>query len=319
MKSIRWFAIEALIAIGAALIGWFLPDGLNQLAHLLHQSPFSVSPIDRFLSALVVFLFSTSVELIIAVREAARSIQDTLPTRVQDVLDSSVLKLFLENIAHNPQSATSIQRVANAAISPLTQGSIQVFEPRAVIIERALANAAQDIRLLSSSGLEVDIYDNNEITLRLANSSHFYRQIQRKAYQVPEEWTQTWMRFVDELGVKGITCEYIVLMERKSLIADRKKLDSMAKYLSAHRWEFLYCNLQDVLDSFGGALPTNWNLEVFDQKLVKIQETPAGYYHGGIRLKVALHSMDERPELWRLNTVVSKHAKRYSPGLFRAE
>ena len=93
----------------------------------------------------------------------------------------------------------------------------------------------------------------------------------------------------------------------------------MGKYLSAHHWEFLYCDLQDVLDSFGGVLPTNWNLEVFDNLLVKVQETPAGYYQGGIKLKVALHGLDERPELLRMNAAVSRHAKRYSPGLFRTQ
>jgi hypothetical protein len=316
MKSIRWFVMETLIAVTSAVLGWLLPDGLNRLAVILQQPPLTVTPIDRLLSAMVVFVFATSLQLIITTREGMRAMQHELPVSIQKVLDSSVLRLFLDNIAQSPHGVVSMERIATAAVSPLAQGHIGLLDARAVIVERALTNATQDIRLLGGAGLEVDIFDNNEITLRLASDCHSYRQIQRKAYQVPGEWTQTWMRFVAELGAKAVSCEYIVLMDRASFVSDRKKLDSMNQYLSEHHWDFYYCDLQDVLDSFGGVLPTEWNLEVFDLRIVKLQETLAGFYHGGVRLRVALYGLDERAELRRLDAAVTRNAKKYSPKLF---
>jgi hypothetical protein len=263
-----------------------------------------------------VFLFVTTLQLIIAVRDGARNLQQELPSNVEKVLDSSVLQLFLNNVAKHPQGVMSMERIMKAALSPLTYGNLGLFDARAVVVERALVNATQDVRLLSGAGLEVDIFDNNEITMRLAADCHSYRQIQRKAYQVPGEWTQTWMRFVAELGAKAISCQYIVLMERDTFVNERKRLDSMDKYLTKHHWDFYYCDLQDVLDSFGGVLPTEGNLEVFDLRILKLQETPSGSYHGGVRLIVSLQGLDEREELRRLNADVTKHAKRYSPALF---
>jgi hypothetical protein len=318
MRSVRWFVVETLIAIIAAFLGWLLPDGLNHVAILFGQPRLNATPSERLLSAVVAIFLTTTLQLIIAVREGMRTMQEELPSNFRRTLDSSTLTLLL-NSANVPHGVESIQRIARAAVSLIVQGKADLSDARAVVVERALTNATQDVRVLEGAGLEIDLFDNNEITQRLAAECHFYRQIQRRAYLVPGEWTQTWMRFVAELGVKPISCEYIVLMEHATFIGERKKLDSMNEYLSAHEWDFYYCDLQDVLDSFGGVLPTEWNLEVFDHRVVKLQESPSGAYHGGVRLKVALYGLDERAELQRLNAAVTRHAKKYSPALFASK
>jgi hypothetical protein len=318
MKSARWFVIEIVVAIMSSILGWLLPDGLNYVAHILQQKSLAVTPVERFLSALVIFLFVTTIQLIITTRETANSILEELPMNIQKLLDKSVLSIFLDRIAQSPQGIESMERIVAAAMSPLSYGNIALIDARAVIIERALASATQDIQLISNTGLDVDIFDNNEITMRLASRCYSYKQIQRKAYQVPGEWTQTWMRFVAELGAKQVSCEYVVLIDRQTAVDNRKKLDSMQKYLCAHNWTFYYCDLKDVLDSLGGVLPTDWNLEVFDRQIIKIQETPAGFYHGGIRLKVALYGLDERAEMRRMAEAVAKHSRKYPAGLFRS-
>jgi hypothetical protein len=120
------------------------------------------------------------------------------------------------------------------------------------------------------------------------------------------------MQLIDQLPARGVKCEYVVLMDHPTMRAERERLRSMEQFLTPRGWSFKYCDLQDVLDSFGGALPTSWNLDVFDNKIVKLQETPAGRYHGGVRLKMAIFDLAHGAELRRLVTWVARIAQPYA-------
>jgi hypothetical protein len=109
----------------------------------------------------------------------------------------------------------------------------------------------------------------------------------------------------------GTSCEYVVLMPRQEIDAQFAKLDSMERFLTKASWSFKVCDLEDVLDSLGGVLPTDWNLDVFEEKVVKLQELPAGRYQGGVTLRMRLFELHQQPDLRRFVGSVAALAKPY--------
>jgi hypothetical protein len=187
-----------------------------------------------------------------------------------------------------------------------------VREAYLVFVERALATVSRDLLRLSGAGLEVDIADHIEITRRLAAGSGNFTQIQRRAFLVPDEWTQDWMRLVSTLPSTGTRCAYVVLMDRAEAASQMDKLDSMDRFLTKAGWSFEYCDLRDVLDSLGGVLPTEWNLDVFEGKVAKLQESPAGRYQGGVRLRMTMFDLQQEPDLRRFVDSVGTFARPHS-------
>jgi hypothetical protein len=324
VKSLRWIAIEALLAATSIVFGWVIPDGLNRLAHVLGQPSATVDSTERLLSSMVVFLFTVSLQLMLFVRSEIRALQEQVPRSIDNALaqqtgpalDNSLLRVILDGIDSNPSGLRHTQALLRSIARVLARAHSYLRDAEAVIIERAVANAGREIELLSHEGLEVDIRDHIEVSRRLAEDAKSYLQIQRKVFLVPQDWTGEWMRFVASLPPRGTKCEYIVLRDVASMAHERKKLESMNDYLTKVGWNFYYCDLQDVLDSFGGILPTDWNLEIIDNKIAKLQDMRADKYQGGIKLRMLLYPLAERTDLQNFVHVVSQSAHRFPGKLF---
>jgi hypothetical protein len=321
MRIGRWLLIEAAVAMCAAVVGWLLPDGLNLLSRAFGQPPLAVSPIERLLAALVTFMFATSLQVTLRIGTEIRKAQETFPATIEtaimskagQVVDASVARILLGMAVADPATLLRIGGLLRSAVEPVAHAHSYLQDAYAVIIERALANASHEMQKVTGGGLEVDIADHVEITHRLAERYGAYVHIQRRAFLVPAEWTKQWMQMIDNLPKRAIKCEYVVLLDRRTLVEERVRLQSMHLFLKARDWSFRYCDLQDVLDSFGGKLPTTWNLDVFGDEVVKLQETPAGRYHGGVRLRMAIFDLSHGAELRRMVTCVARFAQPYPP------
>lgn len=86
----------------------------------------------------------------------------------------------------------------------------------------------------------------------------------------------------------------------------------MNSYLSQRGFTFKCCVLEDVQDSLGGTLPTQENVEVFDNKIIKLQSPPAGVYKGGIALKMTLFDISQRDDISRFVNYVTNFAEKFS-------
>ncbi|WP_336215018.1 hypothetical protein [Nonomuraea sp. LPB2021202275-12-8] len=324
MKGGRWVATEAVIAASSMSIGWLIPDGLSLAAQLLGQPPLVVTPVVRLLSAMVTFMFAVSLQLMLFMRSQIRALQAGIPETVATALgqatgpalDSSLLRVLLDNLNGSQASLPGTYALLRSVTGVLTRGHVHLRDAYAMVIERALTGAEREIEKLESGGLEADILDHLEVTQRLCEGAQTYLQIQRRAFMVPEEWTQEWMRFLTSLPARGATCEYIVLLDRTTLIQERARLESMNRYLTRSGWSFKYCDLRDVSDSFGGVLPTEWNTEVIDERVIKLHEMPRGQYHGGARLRMLVYVFGQKADMQRYIQCVRRSARRFTPALF---
>lgn len=327
MKSMRWIFTEAILSITSITVGWLIPDGLNRVALLLGQPHPAPSATERLLSTMVVFLFTSTLQLILFVRSEVRNLREAVPdivgTALADqtgaALDSSLLRIMLEGVNTNSSTLAQTRLISRSIANILGRAHAYLRDAEAVVIERAISNLSHEVELLSHDGLQVDIRDHIEISRRLSANSNTYLQIQRKTFLVPQEWTREWMDFASRLPASGTKCQYIVLVDESTLVSDRLKLESMNRFLSKAGWNFSYCALQDILDSLGGILPTEWNVEVIDGKVVKLQELATSRYQGGIKLRLLLFTLSQRNDLGNFASVVVRYSKKFSPDLFTAK
>jgi hypothetical protein len=316
MRGARWIIAEAVLAVIAVGAGWIIPDGLNFLAARLGQQTLTVTATERLLAAMVVFMFTVSLQLVIAVRSETKSLRDDLPIAVERVLlaktatavDDTLLRLMIDGLDASPMSLVHTRRLIRSMVATLARANIHLRDAHAIVLERAVSDASRKVEHLTSDGLEADIADHLEVTRRIADGASTYLQIQRRAFLVPDEWTQEWIRFTKQLAASGTNCEYIVVLDKASAVADIRKLESMDRLLTDHGWTFRVCDLRDVLDSFGGVLPTEWNLEVINNEVVKLHEIP-GRYQGGIMPRMLLFDLAQKSDLRRYIKSVRDYAQ----------
>ncbi len=321
MNAARWIGRSAFLFALSFAVGWFIPDGLGRLGSMFGGSDLSITSTDRLLSFFVVFMFLTAVDLMIWLRGEIRALRESIPLAVRRVLladtstalDGSLLQVMFDGFRANPANHSHMVTLLRSFFVVMARVPSNLLAGYSVILERSIQTLDKSLHQLAGEGLVGDIRDTVEITKRLAERSQSYLQIQRRAFRVPEEWTKEWMQLVEALGKQSIACEYIVLLPRDRLDVDLAKLESMDAYLTGHNWRFRYCEVEAVLNSLGGALPTDRVVEVFDNRIAKLQELPDGRYRGGIKLKMTVIDLEQRGDVRHFVTCILNSATRLPP------
>jgi hypothetical protein len=317
MKNSAWIIKSALVFIISTFVSWFIPDGLNLLSQVLGQGTDEITFFVRYSSSIVGFLFGITIETLAWLKQEAKtnkeeiveSVTSTISISVQKEVNSSILTLILRSLDNNSESASLIQKSVKDFAEPFARVPPDLLYANSIVIEGYIKRFNEDIKSLNSDGCDVSIREHLETNKLLLSTSKSYLQIQRKAFKAPEEWTEQWCQLINSLKDSECKREYIVLMDKISLDKEKNKIESMRKYLQDRGFIFKYCDLKDVLDSLGGNLPTDDNLEVFDEKIVKLHGLPTGVYSGGITLKMTLFDISERDNIRRLIDYVNKLSK----------
>jgi hypothetical protein len=278
------------------------------------------------LSAMVIFVFTASLQLLLFVRTEIQNLKAEIPVVIDRVLtektgpalDYSLLRILLNSLDNDSRSLPQIQALLRALSVALSNSHPDLRGAHSLVLERAVVAASLQAEKLGTDGLEADILDHLEVTRRLSEDAKAYVQIQRRAFRVPGEWTQEWMRLARQLSDKNIPCTYILLMQRSDLTRERDRVESMSRFLSRLGWHFDFCDLGDVLDAFGGKLPTECNIEIIDNRIVKLHEIPTGRYQGGVQLKMFLFPLDRRTPLGRYVTYICDSAHKVTSASFAA-
>jgi hypothetical protein len=320
MKSSSWIISSIFVFVISTFVSWFIPEGLNLMSQSLKQGTYEITPFVRYTSFLVGFLFTVGIEMLIwlrrevreAKKEILKSVTGVISADVQREVSSSILTLIIRSLRSNPESAFLIQKSVNDFAEPFSRISPNLLHANSVVIEGCIKRFNDDIRNLNSDGCVVSLREHLETTKLLLSTSRSYLQIQRKAFLVPDEWTSQWCQLLDWQKDSECKKEYVVLMDKDSLEKERVKIESMKNYLQQRGFTFKCCDLKDVLDSLGGSLPTNDNLEIFDEEIVKLQDLPTGDYRGGIKLRMTLFNVSERDNIRRLIYYVKNFSKPFA-------
>jgi hypothetical protein len=310
MRNSAWILSSIIIFIISTFVSWFIPEGLNLLSQSLRQKTYEITPFVRYSSIIVGFLFTVGIELLVWLKqevkatkkEIIKSVTETISNDIQREVSASTLSLILKSLRNSPESAFLIQKSVKDFAEPFTRISPDILYANSVVVECYIKKFNEDIKNLNSDGCSVSLREHLETTKLLLSTSKSYLQIQRKAFDAPNEWTNQWCQLVDDFKDSKCKKEYVVLMDEQSLVNERAKIESMKKYLEQRGFSFKCCFLKDVLDSLGGNLPTESNLEVFDEKIVKLHQ-------GGIRLKMTLFDIAERDSVHRLINYVNNFSK----------
>jgi hypothetical protein len=308
----RWILIVAATFLLSLAAGWFLPDGLNELARLLGQPEVPVAALTRFFSFALLFAITGVTELLLwtrqqttaTIRKVDETIERQLAASAATATESAVLRAVLPLHDATPEEAscsTTLLKTFGSVLSSVPRGLLVGYS---VLVEQGLANVDDDIHAVGSGGLKVNIRQHVEITRRLAQQASSFTQINRKAFDVPAQWTQEWLDLVDELGARTLSKEYIVLMTESDLRGRADEIRGMQAYLGQRRWTLKCCEVERAEDALGGALPTQANLDVYDGDIAKLQTPPSGEYRGGIELNMQLVELRRQPAIRSFVTAV---------------
>jgi len=309
-----WLGVAFLLALA---FGWLLPSGLNAVAGGLGQPEVPETALVHFFCFAMAFFASGSVELLIWMRQRTTQALDDLDEVVRsgleagvpDAVSNAVLRTVLPNTSGSREGAEDNARLLFAYTNLLATVPPRLLSGYSVLVEDGVAQVEQDLRSVASTGLEVNIQRHVEITRRLTVRAHAFLQINRKAFDVPRQWTQEWLDLVDELGARDLNSEYIVLMSSEGLAGADLQLRSMADYLEARNWNFRCCAVEKVRDALGGLIPTEANLDIYDGEIAKLQSPPEGEYVGGVKLNLQLLELQRHPEIAHFIDVVRQHAR----------
>ncbi|MBE9116535.1 hypothetical protein IQ249_11555 [Lusitaniella coriacea LEGE 07157] len=318
MSNFQWLLASIFLFVLSAIVSWFMPNGVNLISQLFGQEVYPITPLIRLFSFMFSFLFLIGIEVIIWVRVEIGNFKKEIPflltnkiiLSTREVVDNAILKLFVNSLKDRPQNIKAIHKILEEFANPLIELPSEVLDSYLIVIEGFARRFNEYIKNLGQDGCHVNLREHLETTKWLAAKSQTYLQIQRKAFKAPDEWTNQWCQLLDWLQKRRISCEYIVLMDRESLENEKEKIQSMNMYLSQRGFIFKYCILEDVEDSLGGTLPTEENIEVFNNKIVKLQAIPIGGYKGGITIKMTLFDINTRDKIRRLVNYVTDFAEK---------
>ncbi len=317
----RWLVIFIATAVVSLAAGWLLPDGLNELAKTLHQPKVPEDPLTKFLSALTVFLIAMSIDVLTWLRGQSLETTETIARAVEAgsarAAEQAVIRAVVPGAASTHDDVAAQATLIAEFATTLARVPPGLLRGYAVLMETALAQIADDLRAVSSpgKGIKADVQQHLEITRRLTRNGHSFVQVNRRAFRVPDEWTQEWIDLVDELGHRdGMTKEYIVLMPAAELEVAAVEIDGMRTYLRRRDWLLRCCEVERVRDALRGAIPTEANIDVYDGRFAKLQSPPpGGRYRGGIELDLGLVDLKSYAELNRFVTTIQRFAMAPAP------
>lgn len=305
-----------LFWIGVAVACFVIPAVVAEYsAHYISSS----SSRDFLMKALVyVISFQFTLAMSLALNwelergQISKSIADTtqavIISRIEEAIDGGLIKLFVKGQTGTDVAAL-FRNLAEMMASRLRETGPEMLQASAVFLQDQIATALSNYDELLGEGLSVDIAQHLQTTRHLCTRYPSYLQIQRRAFQAPEEWTAGWLHFLDEISKSGIKKKYIVLASAAELNSQTEKLESMRSYLTNHGFEFAICNTADIIDSTGGAMLTDGVIEIFGDRIIKIGDLPEGRYQGGIKLRMLLLDGEKRRDVLNLVGLVQLLSK----------
>lgn len=316
----NWVLVFAGTFVASLVLGWLLPDGINFFVKLTGGSPTSTTPLTRFFCFALSFVLMLMLELLIWIRAHEQATKEAMEATVRDglrlqaaeVVNSSMLRALVPSRAANPQAAAETAGLISELSRTVGEVPASLVPGYSVLLRDGMKQASMEASAALNAGQMVDIRRHLEITRNLAHQASYFTQINRRTFDVPAKWTQEWLALVDEFGAWQAPATYIVLMESGKLAANKEDLQSMKVHLESRKWIFECCELEGVLDTFGGKLPNiaeNTNIDVFGDAVAKLQTPPKGEYRGGIELKLRLLELSDSPELKKFIDAVTSFSR----------
>jgi hypothetical protein len=299
----KWLGGFSLTFLVSVVGGWFLPDGLNELAVALGEEPLPTTPLVRFFSIALLFVLLAALELILWAREQTLLTNEQIDSALRsglssygaDLAENAVLQSLL------PYRATSVDQAAYGARAVKLLGDVLVDVPPellpgySVVLEDRMSGVGDEVRALGSGRVSVNIAQHLQMNRRLAHSEKSYTHINRRVFNAPADWTEDWRNMVQEFGAAAFKPEYIVVLPQSELELATDKIRSMLRYLNDSAWEFRCCALEEVHDTVGKENDIDANVDVFSGRAAKLHWTPdAGYRHAAtIDIRLVKLSTDQ--------------------------
>jgi hypothetical protein len=308
----KWLGVFALTFVVSVVGGWFLPDGLNEVAELTHQAKVPTTALVRFFSLALLFSTLATIDLIVWSRSQARkaaanidgAIRGGLASYGAEVAESAVLQSLLPYKAATKEQASYGAGIIKLLGDVLAAVPHELLPGYSVYIEDCMSRVGDQVRTLGNSRVGVNIEQHLAINRRMAHSEKGYTHLNRRVFNAPNDWTEDWRNMVAEFGAAAFTPEYIVVMEKASLERHADKVRSMYAFLGTHAWLFRCCELEQVLDTIGEELPTDANVDVFGASAAKLHWIPAAGYRGAATIDIRLVRLLSEPALQSyINTV----------------
>lgn len=314
MEALRWI-VTVVVSVAISF-------GFSRVVRLIVGTYFNtlVAPYDLLLEVLTFFsalLCSLGIGIALQGRrersqllsQSIEEFKEQVTQSIETVIDNSLVTKLHGDL----QSGIRTSRVFddfNQLVLHLNTRSTGLIAAAGVFLEREFASLSGRLNELFSDGTLIDIADHVRMTRRLCANAETYLQIQRRAFRVPDEWTNEWCEFLEYLGHnKKIRKKYVVVLNQNEMTSSIERLNSMDRYLSQERVEFYVCDLERVRDALGGVLPTNRVIELFDKSVIKAADLPTGRYRGGNMLGMSVYDAAKRPDLMKYIEAVEAGSK----------
>lgn len=311
-----WLAVFTLTFVVSVVGGWFLPDGLNEVAGLVHQAQVPTTGLVRFFSLALLFSILATIDLIVwsrtQTRKAGREIDEAIRGGLIDygakVTESAVLQSLLPYKAATQEQAAYGARITKSLGDVLASVAPELLPGYSVYIEDRISHVRDRVRMLGDSRVSVNVEQHLIINRRMAHSENAYTHINRRIFNVPGDWTADWRNMVTEFGAAPFTPEYIVVMARDAMETQADLVRSVQVYLTERSWVFRCCELEQVLDTIGAELPTDANVDIFGPAAAKLHWIPESGYRGAAMIDVRLVRLASEPALQSYVNAVRRFA-----------
>jgi hypothetical protein len=312
----RWLAVFGVTFVISIVVGWFLPDGLNELAGLVGEPKVAVSPLTRFFCLALLFLILAGIDFMLWLRGQARKTNLDITTSLSrgladygsEIAEGILIRSLLPYRARTPAQAADGARVMKIFGDLLGGIPPDLLPGYSVFVEDRLSRVADDLRDLANGRVRVNIEQHLQINRRFAAIAGSYTHINRRAYNAPDDWTEEWRSMVTEFGDGGFSPEYLVLMTEDDLTHNAEKIRRMYSYLHDCGWSLRCCALEQVKDTIGNEIPTDANVDVYSGVAAKLHWIPVAGYRGAAALDIRLVQLDAEPKLRGFVNVVRRFA-----------
>jgi hypothetical protein len=317
----NWTLRTLIVTIISSIVGFWLLDGISLVVSIFGKG-FQVETSGRVASTIVCVAFALVVE------QAYMTHWELVEQRneMTRILESDIMSQFADGIRQMLTTAriltaatggdTESMRLTVIDLSSLIQPVVGLPEPlrsgAARWMRGPIESHRQSLNALMANGVSASLSEHVAVTKAMFDAgTGDYLQINLRSYDAATEWTREWRAFLDHTKLsRGRRVEYVVFSTAEYLRMNDANLRSMRDYLAKCRAVLLTCDQELVNDSVG-KFNLQYNLEVFDSRVLKTQTASASGYRGGISLDMSISQVDERPELFRLANIIRESAVPY--------
>jgi hypothetical protein len=156
----RWIGVFAGTFVLSLVGGWFLPDGFNALAKLLHDPKLQVSGLIRFFAFVALFILLIAIDLMIwmrsqwtkSVASVDKAVEDAMKKHSSEMAERALVRALL------PQRAATEEEAADAAGLLHKFGSVlgsvppHLLSGYGVFIGKGIARITEDLARVTAGG-----------------------------------------------------------------------------------------------------------------------------------------------------------------------